>query len=204
MRGGAGWRSDPSPLGPRPAPAGSLPARPACGRPALSCGPSPARYAPARTGGRTRLPAGRRQQTARGTGFGDAGSAEPEGSAAPKDSAAPAPFCLPARSSLMGLMSSPDAGLLRVARKVEIFFWPPPPCITAAARRGLRGPPSRKREPGGPPGGTVSDRRRGCCAPAHAPDGSLHCPTPSHRACPPPAESELKSTRNGLRKGEGL
>lgn len=52
---------------------GSLPARPACGRPAPSCGPSPARRAPARTGGRARLPAGRGAQTARRAGLGSAG-----------------------------------------------------------------------------------------------------------------------------------
>lgn len=122
MRGGAGWRSDPSAPGPRPAPAGSLPARPACGRRALSYCPSPARYAPARTGGRTRLPAGRGQQTARRTGLGDAGSAAPEGSAAP------APFCLPARSSRVGLMSSPAcAGLLRGREGSRFFSVPRPP-----------------------------------------------------------------------------
>lgn len=56
----------------RPAP-GVLPARPARGHPAPSCGPSPARRAPARTEGRARLPAGRGAQTERGARLGDAG-----------------------------------------------------------------------------------------------------------------------------------
>lgn len=51
VRGWAGWRSRPTLPGPTPSPTDSLPARPACGRPARSYGRSPALHAPARAGG---------------------------------------------------------------------------------------------------------------------------------------------------------
>lgn len=188
VRGGAGLRGSPAPRVRAHWPAISLPARPASGRPAPNYGRSPARHAPARTGARARLPAGRGVRTARGAGLGGVG---------PARSAAPAPSaCLPARPGRVGPKSLPLWRRTAArARRLEILS------VTRSRQRpgGARTTELGERAPrlrGG--------RKKPRLHSSKHPGRSLRCPTPFHRSCPPPAAGEPRSTREGPRRGEGL